>query len=51
MACWDLNFCSLPPEFYVHNYVLSHPGCPTLCDPMDCSPPFSSTVALHSQES
>ena len=26
----------------VYKYVQSHESCPTLCDPMDCSPPGSS---------
>ena len=47
MLCtWDMSFFQkLCPAPLLHSYkvkVLLTQSCPTLCDPMDCSPPGSS---------
>ena len=50
-----LSFTAKHFALYGHTFisitVLSHPqACPTLCDPMDCSPPGSSVHGISRQE-
>ena len=39
------SLISLPPENTVDTFFL-HSSCPTLCDPLDCSPPGSSVQGI-----
>ena len=48
LTVWPLPWSSLPwiPLYWKKVKVLVAQSCPTLCDPMDCSPPGSSVHGL-----
>ena len=48
---WQVDSLPLvPPGKASDDYVLVTQLCPTLCDPMDCSPPGSSVLGFFRQE-